>query len=190
MDNWYNKYDKCHSSSIETNFRNVWNVCFTNYSSNFNHLWRNGFLSFNKLLLCYLFSFYLHVWSSPHRGLLHTIFCITYSRICHGNFLREFAVAICCRNLLWEFVVVICLGFFVFVSKSFFVYLSKFCLYGSKPFLYVIFFISTNSVFFCYCCGSYGPPYKWMWISLKKSFKFIIFQVIMFSQNVINLTHF
>ena len=61
----------------------------------------------------------------PHRGLLHTIFCIAYLRICRGN-------------LLWEFAVAICRLFFcIYISESFFVYMSKFCLYGGKPFLYV-----------------------------------------------------
>ena len=67
---------------------------------------------------------------------------------------REFAVGIRVKNLPWlfaaricrrilplEFVVGICRGYlpwiFVFVSESFFVYVSKSCLYGSKLFLYV-----------------------------------------------------
>ena len=94
-----------------------------------------------------------------HRGLLPTIFYVTYLRICllicrenlpqkcSGNLSREFAVASCleklpwefaeeiCRGYFpWEFTMATCCGFFVYVSKSFFVYVSKSCLYGSKPF--------------------------------------------------------
>ena len=38
-----------------------------------------------------------------HRGLLTSIFYITYSRICRGNLPREIVVAICRENLPWEF---------------------------------------------------------------------------------------
>ena len=75
-------------------------------------------------MLCYLFSFYLHEWSSPTQRMLHTIFYIAYLRICRGNLPREFAAGIC-------------RGFFVYVSEYFFVYVSKSCLYGSKSFLYM-----------------------------------------------------
>ena len=113
-------------------------------------------------MVCYLFSFYIHTWSSltqriaPHR-LLYCIFeNLPWSfaaGICHGNLPQEFAVAICDENLPWKFAVAICRGIFVYVRESFFVYVSKSCVYGSKPFLYVsktfliceIFFI--NSVF-------------------------------------------
>ena len=112
-----------------------------------------------------LFISYPHLGSSPTQKILHTIFCFTYSRICRGNlpralamaifrknFPQEFAVAIYRENLPQEFVVAICRENmpqefpvaiyhgslpFEFVSKSFFVYVSKSCLYGSKPFSYV-----------------------------------------------------
>ena len=71
---------------------------------------------------CFLFIF-THE-TLPHRGLLHTIFCIAYVRICR-------------RYLPWLFAVRICRGFFVYISESFFVYVSKSCLYGGKSFLYV-----------------------------------------------------
>ena len=67
----------------------------------------------------------------PHRGLLHTIFCIAYLRICRGNLLREIAAGICRgylpqefavgiyrRNLPWLFSVRICRGFFVYISME------------------------------------------------------------------------
>ena len=84
--------------------------CLLYQSSSFNHLWRNGFLSFNKLLLCYLF-----------------LFIFTCEPLRHSeNLPQEFAVPICRGHFL-----------FVFVIKSFFVYVSKSCLYERKPFLYV-----------------------------------------------------
>ena len=81
--------------------------CLLYYSSDFNHLWRNGFLSF-KLLLCCLFSFYLHVWDSPTQRLLHTIFSFTCSRICRENLPWLFDAGICRENLPQEFAVAIC----------------------------------------------------------------------------------
>ena len=54
-----------------------------------------------------------------------------------GNLSQEFAVTICRENLPQEFALEICRGISVFVSKTFFVYVSKSCLYGSKTFLYV-----------------------------------------------------
>ena len=61
----------------------------------------------HAVVTCYLFSFYLHVWSSLTQRLLNAIFYITYSRICRGNLLREFAVAICRGNLPQEFAVAV-----------------------------------------------------------------------------------
>ena len=52
--------------------------------------------------------------------------------ICCGYLPREFATGICRGCLPWEFA-----GFFVFTSKFFFVYVSKSCLNGGKPFLYM-----------------------------------------------------
>ena len=107
-------------------------------------------------------------------GLLHTIFCFTYSRICRKNLPCKFAVQICRANLpqgfagylLREFAVAICRGIFVFVSKFFLVYVTKSCFYESKPFSYVsktflLLRFSLSAVFFCCCCcsGSYGPPH-------------------------------
>ena len=60
------------------------------------------------------------------------------SGICCGNLVQKFAVAICRENLMQEFAVAISSGFFAFARKYFFVYVSKSCLYGSKPFLYVM----------------------------------------------------
>ena len=104
-----------------------------------------------------LFSFYFTREALPHRGLLHTIFCIAYLRICRGYLRGEFAVGICRRNLPWVFCI---------YMRILFRIMSKSCLYGSKPFVQPcvqnfliceIFFI--NSVSSCYCRGSYGPLY-------------------------------
>ena len=84
--------------------------------------------------------------------------------ICRSYLPWEFAAAICCDFFLW-----VC---FVYVSKLFFCVIKFFFfenssyLIKSKPFWYVSktffiyenFFINSNS--FCYCRGSYGPPYK------------------------------
>ena len=90
----------------------------------FDHLWRNGYL----LLVFFLSSRVKLSYAEDYYHLLHDIF---------ENLPWEFAVAICRRILPWEFAAGICRGFFVFVSKTFFVYVSKSCLYGSKPFLHV-----------------------------------------------------
>ena len=105
-----------------------------------------------------------HTEDTPHHHLLYIF----------ENLPQEVALWICCKNLPWlfatriyrgycrenmpqELVVAICRGFFAFVSKSFSVYVSTSCFYESKPFFICkIFFI--NSVSFCYCRGSYGPP--------------------------------
>ena len=74
------------------------------------------------------------------RGYLSQLFAVGICRghlpwefaaaICRGNSPRLLTAAICRENLLWLFAV----GF-VYASKSFLVYVSKSCLYGSKPFL-------------------------------------------------------
>ena len=88
------------------------------------------------------------------RGYLPQLFAVAICRgnltwlfavgICHGYLQWLFAVGICRSYLPWEFAVAICrenllglfaVGFFVYVSKSFLVCVSKSCLYGSKPFL-------------------------------------------------------
>ena len=83
------------------------------------------FLSFNKLLLCCLFSFYLRVKFSHTEG---TIFCreilpcLFAARICHRNLPWEplpweLAEGIYRKYLPQELTVAICKWFFVFVSK-------------------------------------------------------------------------
>ena len=87
----------------------------------------NGFC----FVTCFLFIFTRE--SSPtQRIALHHLLCGIFE-----NLPWLFAARICCRNLPWEFTAGICRGFFVYTSESFFVYVSKSCLYGGKPFLYV-----------------------------------------------------
>ena len=88
----------------------------------------------------------LHIWEFAAgicRGYLPQEFA---AGICRGDLPQEFAVRICRRNLLWVFATRICrrnlpwlfsVGFCIYKAILFFVYLSKSCLYGGKPFLYV-----------------------------------------------------
>ena len=59
--------------------------------------------------------------------------------ICLRNLPWEFAARICRDYLSQEFAVAICRAYLpvAFVSKSFFVYVHRSCLYENKPFLYV-----------------------------------------------------
>ena len=92
-------------------------------------------------MICFLCIFTLE--ALPHRG---------YSTPSSALHIREFAVGICLRNLPWEFAARICRDYLsqefavaicraylpvAFVSKSFFVYVHRSCLYENKPFLYV-----------------------------------------------------
>ena len=162
-------------TSTKTDFRNVWNVCFTNKSSNFNHLWRYGFLSFNKLLLCYLFSFYLYAWSSSTERILHTTVYITHLRICRGNLPREFCVAICGENLPWLFVARICCRNFLWkigagiccenlpwifcICKLIFFCICKQIFFTRKQIIFICDIFFYNTVSFYYWCSSYGSPH-------------------------------
>ena len=93
----------------KTDLRNIWNVCYTNILI--------LIVSENKLLLCYLFSFYLHVWSSPTWRIIphHLLHYISekmlwefLARIYRGNLPQEFAVGFCRENFPQKFVVAIC----------------------------------------------------------------------------------
>ena len=136
------------SFSTKTNFRNAWNICFNDWSSTFDHLWHYGFLSFNKLFLCYFFSFYLHVCSSPTHRIFENLPWESAARVHPRSLSWVFAagifVVICGRNLPWKFAAPICRGNFVFVSKSFFICVSNYCLGGSK-----LFFICEQNFFIC-----------------------------------------
>ena len=91
----------------ETNSSTVWKVCIINWSSSFNHLWRNHFLSFSLLLV--LFCIFM-LEALLHRELLQVILSITYSRICRVYLPWEFGGGICCGYLQWEFATGICRG--------------------------------------------------------------------------------
>ena len=75
----------------------------------------------NFCFVSYLFSFYLHVWSSPTQRIAphDLLYCIF-------------------ENLPWEFAVRICRGYlpwvFCIYKRIFFVYVGKSSLYGGKPF--------------------------------------------------------
>ena len=126
------------------------------------------------LLPCFLFIFTCE--ALPHRGLLHTIFCIAFSRICRGNLPWEFAVGIwqrnfrrnllwlfaariCLRNLPWEFAQGICRGHLPWVfciGKQI-----LFCIYEQILFIWkqTFFIFKQNfikSVSFRYCLSSYA----------------------------------
>ena len=116
---------------------------------------------------CFLFNFTLE--TLPHRGLLHTIFCITYLRICRGYLPLEFAVGICRRNLPWLIAARICRGnlpwvfciykqiLFCICEQILFIWRQTFFICVQNFLICEIFFI--NSASSCYCRDSYGPPY-------------------------------
>ena len=87
--------------------------------------------------------------------------------VCRGNLPPLFAVGICRDYLPWLFSVVICREVFVNVSKSFFVYVSKSCLYGSKPFLDV------------------SETFLFMRFSLLMMFIFVIAMAVMGHRNIL-----
>ena len=101
-------------------------------------------IAFTLLATCFLFIFTRE--ALPHRG-CSTRSCVLHIwgfvvGICRGYLPQEFAAAFCREKLPWEFAAEICRGylpwvFFVYISESFFVYVSKSCLHGGKPFSYV-----------------------------------------------------
>ena len=88
--------------------------------------------------------------------------------ICRGNLPQEFAVGICRRNLPWLFAVRICRGYlpwvfcirkrilFCIYEQILFIWKQTFFICEQNFLICEIFFI--NSVSFCYCRDSYGPP--------------------------------
>ena len=133
--------------------------------------------SFNKLLLCYLFSFYLHVWSCLTQSITrhHLLYYIFENlpwefaaRNCCGYLPREFAMGICQRNLPWLFPVRICRGYlprvfctckqilFRICEKILFIWEQTFFICEQNFFICEIFFI--NGVPSGYFRGSFGPP--------------------------------
>ena len=56
----------------------------------------------------YFVTYFLFIFTHealPHRGFLHTIFCIAYLRICREGLPQKFTVAICRESFSQEFVV-------------------------------------------------------------------------------------
>ena len=104
-------------------------------------------------LLLFFFIFTSEV--LPHRGLLHTIFYIAYLRICRGYLPQEIALGICRGYMSLVF----CIRkqiFFYICEQILFIWKQTFFICEQNFLICEIFFI--NSVSFCYCRGSYGPP--------------------------------
>ena len=85
-------------------------------------------------MLCYLSSFYLHVWSSPTQRFPHLYMFENLpwefsARTCRGYLRQELAMGICHENLPQDFAVAIfCVDLpFAFVSESSFLYVNKSC---------------------------------------------------------------
>ena len=131
-------------------------------------------------MLCYLFSFYLHAWSSPTQRIAphHLLYCIfenlpwlyaagicrrnlpwlIAARICRGNLLQVFAVAIFRENLPWIFCIYKQILFCI-CEQILFIWRQTFFICVQNFLICEIFFI--NSASSCYCRDSYGPPYYW-----------------------------
>ena len=104
----------------------------------------------------YLFSFYLHAWSSPTRRIAphDLLYCI------FENLPWEFAVAVCRENLPCLFAVGFCPYkgiLFCICEQILFIWRQTFFICVQKILICEIFFI--NSASCCYCRGSFGPPY-------------------------------
>ena len=113
-------------------------------------------------MLCYLFLFIFTCEALPHRGHSTQSSALHIrefaARICRGYLPREFAAAICRGNLPWVFAICICKKILLFIcEQTLFIWEQSFFIYEQNFFICEIFFI--NSVSFCYCRGSYGPPY-------------------------------
>ena len=90
---------------------------------------------------CFLFIFFTRE-ALPHRGLLNTIFCIAYLRICRGYLPWVFCIY---KRILF----CICEQILFIWRQTFFICVQNFLICE-------IFFI--NSASSCYCRGSNGPP--------------------------------
>ena len=105
-------------------------------------------------MLCYLFSFYLHASSSPtqRNASQHLLYCM------FENLPWLFAAGICRGYLPWVF----CIRkriLFCICEQILFIWKQTFFICDQNFLICKIFFI--NSTSFCYCRGSYGPPYNW-----------------------------
>ena len=103
-------------------------------------------------------------------GICHSYLPWEFAAAIYRGFLPwKFAVAICLENLLWLCAVglfcvyrqtsFLCEQIPFFCKQSFFNCKQTFFICEQNLFIYENFFI--NSVSFCYCRGSYGPPYFW-----------------------------
>ena len=120
-------------------------------------------------MLCYLFLFIFTCEPLRHRcysiqsSALHIQeFSV---EICRENLPWLFAAIICRRSLPWLFAVCICNQIlFCICEQILFIWTQTFFICKQIFFICEIFFI--NNVSFCYCRGSYGPPYLWISFSL------------------------
>ena len=105
------------------------------------------------MVACYLFSFYLYMWSSPtQRRILTTIFYVHMRKLprefvtgfFRGNLQQKFAVVTCHENLPWKFGVAICRGFFCIFKQV------LLCVYQQILFIWKqTFFIFEQNYFLC-----------------------------------------
>ena len=100
-----------------------------------------------------------HTEHAPH----YLLYCIFENlpqefavAICRENLPQEFAVAICRENLRWVFCMCKRIPFCI-CEQILFLWKQTFFICDQNFLIREILFI--NSVSFCYCCGSYGPPY-------------------------------
>ena len=113
-------------------------------------------------LILIAFAFLLVFFLSSRVKVFRTEDCSTPSSVLH---IWEFAVAICRRNLPWEFSARICRGFFCIYKRILFCICEQILFIWKQTFficeqnVLICEIFSINSVSFCHCRGSYGPPY-------------------------------
>ena len=100
---------------------------------------------------CFVTFFYLHTSHYLQYYLFENLPWEFDVRICRSYLPQEFIVRTCRGNLLWIFTVKICHGYlswvFCICKQNLFLYVSKSCLYGTKPFLFVRFSLLTVFIY-------------------------------------------
>ena len=120
-----------------------------------------------------------HTEDAPHH-LLYSISenlpWLFAAGICRGYLPREFAAGICRGNLPWLFAARICRRnlpwvfcirkriLFCICEQILFIWKQTVFIYEQNFLICEIFFI--NSVSFCYCRGSYGPPHYLVFLQI------------------------
>ena len=104
---------------------------------------------------CPTLSFILHIWEFAVAICRKNLPWLFAARICRRSLPQELAVAICRENLPWVFC--ICKRiFFCIREQILFIWKQTFFTCDQNFLICGVFFI--NSVSFCYCRGSHGPP--------------------------------